>query len=583
MINFALLLTSLLAGVLTVAAPCVLTLLPVIVGGSLVGGNKWRPVIISLSLSLSVLLFTLLLKVFTIFIDVPQMVWTILSGVIILFFGLTLLFPTAWDFISIKLRLSQGSEGLLQKAQAGEGHSVWSAIFLGAALGPVFASCSPTYFVILATVLPVSFTAGLIYLLAYAVGLALILILIGYLGRIITARLKFAANPNGWFKKVLGLLLAIVGVAILAGWDKQVEEYLINNGFGSTSIERDLLKGIDLSDMNKTESAQSDENQIQSSTQQDVAQADNALKKLPWKESNEGVLADFGPAPELVGLENWINSNPTTLAELKGKVVMIDFWTYSCINCIRTLPYLQRWHEQYAKDGLVIIGVHDPEFQFERKLENVQQAVKDRGLTYPVVQDNDRGTWNVYKNRYWPAKYIIDKEGRLRYYHFGEGDYDGTEKVIQKLLEMPAVPLVADQVKAEKGSGGVTAETYLGTDRRETMVLEGQDLALGDWMIGGEWVEEEERVVSGAKEDVHLMRFSASTANLVMGGKGTVRVLVDGKPLIEGAGADVKKGVLTLDRERLYRIVDWKGVQKDTIVELVFDQPGSEIYAWTFG
>lgn len=571
--NIALLFTSFVAGLLTVIAPCILPLLPVIVGGSLIDRNKWRPVLISFSLAASIVLFTLLLKFFTLFIDVPQEFWKYLSGGIVLIFGIFLLFPTAWDWLAVKLRLSQNSEGLLQKAQ--NNHSPWGAVFLGAALGPVFSSCSPTYFVILATVLPVSFAEGVIYLLVYALGLALILLLIAYLGRLLTSRLKFAANPRGWFKKSLGILLVLVGLAVLTGLDKKVEEYLIEQGLGSTTLEQDLLKNVKMSDQ---KTADSELLNNQSENIQDID-----LRKLAWTELNEGILADFGPAPELAGLENWINSGPLSLSELKGKVVMIDFWTYSCINCIRTLPYLQKWHEQYADDGLVIIGVHDPEFQFERKLENVQQAVRDRGLTYPVVQDNDRVTWNIYKNRYWPAKYIIDKEGRLRYFHFGEGDYDGTEKVIQKLLEMPSTALVSDKINAEKGNGGVTRETYLGTDRRETLVLGNQDLGLGEWTIKGEWQEDGERLISGAEGDVHLIRFNAASANLVMGGKGTVRLMVDGKPFVDGAGADVKDGLLVLDDERLYRIADFQGEKKDVIVEMIFDQSGSELYAWTFG
>lgn len=563
MFNFALLLTSFLAGVLTVLAPCVLPILPVVLSGTLGEKNRWRPFVIAVSLAISVVLFTLLLKVFTLFIDIPQEFWRYFSGGVILLFGLFLLIPEVWDWLSIKLNLTQGSEGLMQKAQVN--HSHWSGILLGASLGPVFSSCSPTYFVILATVLPVSFTAGLMYLLVYALGLALILIAIGYLGQSLTKKLKFAANPRGWFKRLLGILLVLLGISIVTGIEKALEEKILQAGYGVTQLEENLLKGIDMPKPVQPK-------------QSDVI-ANICDVKVPQVD-----LPNYGRAPELVGLQNWINSNPLTLKELCGKVVMIDFWTYSCINCIRTLPYLEAWHEKYADRGLVIIGVHAPEFQFEKKLENVQQAVRDRGLKYPVVQDNDFQTWRAYNNRYWPAKYIIDQRGDLRYYHFGEGEYEETEMVINQLLGMTGDQLVSGGIVAEKGADmPLTRETYLGTRRRENKIPDTMQLGRDEWMLSGDWLEDEEKVISKSAGAIHKLNFYASTANLVMGGKGTAKVMVDGKLLVDSAGADVKDGVLTVDGERLYRLTNFGGEYDVHTIELVFDQPGVELYAWTFG
>ncbi len=537
--------------------------------------NKWRPLIIVASLAVSIVVFTLLLKVFTLFIDVPQNFWKYISGGIILLFGMTMVFPSAWDWLSVKLHLSQGSESLMVKAQ--QNRSIWGAVFLGAALGPVFSSCSPTYFVILATVLPVSFGQGLIYLLVYALGLAIILFLIAILGRALTGKLKFAANPRGWFKRLLGILLVIVGTAILFGLDKQAEGYLIDKGFGSTIFEQDLLKKVNFNHIK-------DKNNNQSITMQNPS--DNFFnKKLDWTEENAGVFGDFGAAPELVGLQNWINYQPLTLKQLRGKVVLLDFWTYSCINCIRTLPYIEKWHEQYFKDGLVIIGIHDPEFQFEKKLENVKQAAMDRGLQYAIVQDNEHATWDAYNNHYWPAKYIIDQDGNLRYYHFGEGDYDATEKVIQTLLNMKDADIVADKVVTEKaGQVRLTRETYLGTFRRNNMVSLETDLQGGQWSINALWDEKIPEKITTSKNGAYFkLNFYASTANLVIGGKGTATIMVDGKPLINGAGDDVKAGVLTIDGERLYRLTDFGNQYSNHIIEIIFDQPGIDLYAWTFG
>ncbi|MCC6643431.1 redoxin domain-containing protein [Candidatus Peregrinibacteria bacterium] len=557
--NITLLFTSFLAGILTVLAPCVLTLLPVILGGALIDKNKWRPLIITASLAISVVVFTLLLKVLTIFIMVPPQFWQILSGGIILIFGFFLLVPEAWDWISVKLGFSQGSEGLLHKAQESKS-SLWGAVLLGAALGPVFSACSPTYFVILATVLPVSLVQGVIYLVVYALGLALILLLIAYLGRLVTAKLRFAANPKGWFKRGLGVLLLIVGLGIVTGLDKWVEERILAAGIGVTQLEKNLLESTDMSDMRQT-----------------VSEVSTLAPKVD--------LPNYGRAPELVGLQNWINSDPLTLAGLRGKVVMIDFWTYSCINCIRTLPYLESWHEKYADQGLVIIGVHAPEFQFEKDINNVQKAVEERGLKYPIVQDNDFTTWKAYQNRYWPAKYIIDQDGNLRYYHFGEGDYEGTEMVINKLLSMDGKDLVAEQVVAEKGANfKLSDETYLGTDRRANMVRSGMvDLKEGEWTLAGPWTSEDERVLTAGPGASHTFRFYASTANLVMGGRGEVEVLVDGEPLTEHAGADVQKGMLKVDGQRLYRLTDFGQDYREHTIELKFKEANIELYAWTFG
>lgn len=559
--NIALLLTSFLAGVLTVLAPCVLTLLPVIVGGALIDKNKWRPLVISVSLGVSVVLFTVLLKVLTIFIMVPQGFWQVASGAIIAVFGFFLLIPEVWDWINVKLNLSGGSDKLLHEAQGNQ--SLWGAVLLGAALGPVFSACSPTYFVILATVLPVSFLQGLIYLIVYALGLAAMLLLISYLGRLITGRLRFAANPKGWFKRCLGLLLLVVGIAVVTGLDKYIEEEALKAGYGVTKLEQDLLNNVDMKE-------------VSFAGEQTTTETKSLAPKVD--------LPNYGKAPELVGLQSWINSDPLTIAQLKGKVVMVDFWTYSCINCIRTLPYLETWHEKYADKGLVIIGVHRPEFQFEKDLANVQKAVKDRGLKYPVVQDNDGATWDAYQNRYWPAKYIIDQDGNVRYYHFGEGEYEETEMIINELLSMDGKDLAAAKVVAEKGANvRLTPETYLGLERRQNMLKAGLKLALNNWNLEGQWKEEDERVMAGEKGAKHSLHFYASTANLVMGGTGKATVKVDGVLLKDGAGADVVDGVLKVDGQRLYRLTDFGQDYREHTIEITFDQPGIELYAWTFG
>lgn len=557
MLDPLLLFTSFVAGILTILAPCVLPLLPVIVGGAIGTRNKWHPFILTTSLAVSVILFTLLLKVSTLFINIPQEFWKAFSGGIILFFGLTWLFPRAWELISVKLNLLGRSQtGLME---AGRTESNWGAVLMGAALGPVFSSCSPTYFVILATVLPVSFVTGLVYLIAYAIGLALMLGLIAFFGRKITTKLGWAADPHGLFKKVLGIILVVVGLAVISGYDKKIESAILDAGFGVTKIENGLL--------------------------------DNAQGKKNTEVKNNGgdqaSLPLLYNAPELVGLENWINSKPiSSMEELRGKVVLVDFWTYSCINCIRTLPYLESWQEKYAADGLVILAIHAPEFQFERKFENVQKAVKDFGLTYPVVQDNDFKTWRAYNNRYWPAKYLIDQNGVVRFTHFGEGNYDETEKHIAELLKTSMKVSKVDETTVNFAAIG-TPETYLGLEKRENYIKYGADpLQNNEWTLKAPtaWEELNEKIVSKGPESSIRMKFTASRANLVIGGTGTATVKIDGALATpQNAGKDVHDGRLTLDGERLYELTNFGDQYAEHEIEVIFDQKDTEVFSWTFG
>ena len=553
--NITLIVTSFLAGMLTVVAPCVLPVLPIIIGGTAGTTDRRRPFVITASLVGSVLLFTLLLKASTLLIGIPQEFWTYLAGGIILTFGLFTLWPELWDRIAYRIGFSSGSQELLAKAgdRAEGGVSLLGAALLGAALGPVFGSCSPTYFVILATVLPVSFAAGVGYLLVYGAGLAVVLLAISYFGQNLTKRLRFAANPHGWFRRSLGALLILVGLAIVTGLEKEIELKLIDAGFGTTALEERLL----------------DQSQ--------------GIPETAPREQVEA-LPRLYRAPDLYNLTNWLHSEPVeTISELRGKVVLIDFWTYSCINCIRTLPYLQSWHEKYAADGLVVLGIHAPEFQFERIPANVARAVEKYGLTYPIAQDNDYATWRVYLNRYWPAKYLIDREGYVRFTHFGEGEYAETEAAIAELLgeEVKAGTVEAANVHFDQIG---TPETYLGTTRRENLVTAASTLNLNEWTLQGRWTSTPERIVSDAPGATLRLRFKAAIANLVLSGNGQVRVLIDGEqPTVENAGADVVDGIVTLDGGRLYELVNFGDDYSTHEITLEFLDEGISGYAWTFG
>ncbi|MBU0727429.1 redoxin domain-containing protein [Patescibacteria group bacterium] len=558
--NLILVGTSFLAGLLTILAPCVLPLLPVIIGSTAGSQNKWKPVIVTTSLALSIVIFTLILKASSLLIDVPQMFWTSLSGGVVLFFGLILFLPEIWEKIVAKIHFGNYSQ--VQLAKAGSGESNTSAILVGAALGPVFSSCSPTYFVILATILPVSFFYGLIYLLIYALGVAIMLGLIGFFGQRLISNLGWAANPRGWFRRIMGILLIIVGVLVVTGYEKKIETAILDAGFGTTNIEEKLLESA-IDDMG-----------IEKEIKETIEEINKEINSLP----------KLFVAPEFVGLENWINTEAiASMEDLKGKVVLIDFWTYSCINCIRTLPYIQSWHELYADQGLVIIGVHAPEFQFEQKFENVQKAVDDFGLSYAVVQDNDFKLWRSYNNHYWPAKYLIDKDGIVRYTHFGEGEYTETESAIVELLntEMRKTYVKSTEVDYKKIG---TRETYIGLSRQENYVESYESLEKNQWSLGGDWQLQKESAISESPNASVRMNFTASKANLVISGTGVAEVLIDGKLAhSNNSGKDVVNGQVTLDGERLYELTDFGDSYETHEVEIIFEEEGVEIFAWTFG
>ncbi len=573
-----LLIASFLAGVLTSLAPCILPLLPVIVGSSIVPGtnkkqNRLKPYIIALSLAISVLLFTLLLKVSTALIGIDPSVWLYISGGIVILLGINMFFPNLWIQISVWLGFEQSSNRLLGNATKHSG--IAGAILTGAALGPVFSSCSPVYALVLATVLPVNLGLGFIYMIAYALGLGLALLVIALVGRKLTTKIGWAVNPNGTFHKVLAVILVIVGLMIITGYDKKfqtlVAPYL---PFDVTNIEQSLVPGA--SPLGGASS---------------ISTAKTTFNVQPY------------PAPELTGISNWINTQPTSLASLRGKVVLIDFWTYSCINCQRTQPYLNSWYDKYEKDGFVIIGVHAPEFAFEKVPENVRKGVKEAGIRYPVALDNDFATWNAYNNRFWPAKYLIDKDGQVRYTHFGEGEYNKTEEAIQTLLKETG-KTVGASINKDNGNASVTLgqtpETYLGYSRAERFANvsqlkddEAADYKLADglaqhqWSLGGKW--QISALQATAKSDDSKLRFmfSAREVYLVMNGSSdkTVSLTLDGKPVTStnNGGIDVDKdGRIHLDGARLYKLIRLPEFSHKAQLELTVPD-GVTLNAFTFG
>jgi thiol-disulfide isomerase/thioredoxin len=294
----------------------------------------------------------------------------------------------------------------------------------------------------------------------------------------------------------------------------------------------------------------------------------------------------------------WINSPPLTAEGLQGKVVLVQFWTYSCINWIRTLPYVREWEQKYRNDGLVVIGVHAPEFEFEKHLTNARWGAENYGVKYPVAVDNDFTIWRAFGNQYWPALYLIDGQGKIRYHHFGEGEYEQSERMIQKLLAEVGVPDISKQLVSVDGRGVEAAadwtsvnspETYLGSERNQNRVSAGSRLRLNQWSLHGDWAVGNEAVVLADTDGRITYRFHARDLNLVLapGTQGKpVRflVLIDGQPPGAAHGADVdEQGNGTIAKARMYQLIRQPGRIGDRDFEIQFLDPGVRAFVFTFG
>jgi thiol-disulfide isomerase/thioredoxin len=320
---------------------------------------------------------------------------------------------------------------------------------------------------------------------------------------------------------------------------------------------------------------------------------------------DEGELASFD------GATGWLNSEPLTPAGLRGKVVLVDFWTYTCINWLRQLPYVRAWAEKYASHGLVVIGVHTPEFSFEHNFDNVRQAVQEMRISYPVATDNNYGVWLAFDNHYWPALYFADAQGRIRHHHFGEGEYGQSEMVIQQLLgevgstgagtDMVSVDPSGLEVPADWASLG-SPENYTGYERTEGFASPGgpvpgqphaytvpSRLGLNQWALSGDWTMAEEATTLNAENGQIACRFHARDLNLVMGSAapGTslrFRVGIDGQPPGEAHGTDTDAGGNgTLSQQRVYQLIRQPGPITERTCEITFPDPGAQAYCFTFG
>jgi len=401
---------------------------------------------------------------------------------------------------------------------------------------------------------------------AYAVGAAIPLLIISYGGQALIKRIRFLKRHTKIIQTVMAALMIATAVSMLFRLDQTIQAKLLAKL--PSSIGSGLTQKLEESTLVRDQ-----------------------LDRLKGESDSKNTLVVMLLAPELTGITHWLNSPPLTLQQLKGKVVLIDFWTYSCINCIRTLPYITKWNDIYKDQGLVVIGVHSPEFSFEKETSNVARAIQQHAIYYPVAQDNDFKTWNAYSNQYWPAHYLIDAHGIIRYTHFGEGQYDKTEAMIRTLLQeanqsVMAVPSVTSSISRATGVTIKSPETYLGVERRKGFIanVKSEDLKVNQWTLQGYWREGAQSLTSIDKS-VLSYRFMGGDVYLVLnpphGKSASVRVLLDGK-VIKNGGVDVKNGKVLIDSDRLYHLVHLPDGEIDHLLTLQFDT-GISAFAFTFG
>jgi cytochrome c biogenesis protein CcdA/thiol-disulfide isomerase/thioredoxin len=578
---------AILAGAGTALSPCVLPVLPALLASGGVGGRR-RPLGVVLGLTVT---FTITI------VGIAKVVGGVGLGsdplrdiavAVLLASGFVLLVPSVGD------RLEARMSRLAAFGPRSNGDGFGSGLLVGAALGFVYTPCAGP---ILAAVISVSAASGrtVAVAIAYAFGSAVVLLGLTLGGRALFDRVR-QAGRGPLLQRTLGVIMILTALAIVTNldvrFDQQVAERIPDVNL-TASLEKSHAVESRIPEISGHEA------KFKPSTSSPSAPhgaSDASLLAIAHK------LPNVGTAPDFTDTEDWFNTpgnRPLTLTSLRGRVVLVDFWTYTCINCIRTLPYLKAWDATYRGQGLTIVGVETPEFSFERDASNVSDAIDQFGIHYPVVQDNEMGTWNAYGNQYWPADYLIDAKGQVRYATFGEGDYDKTETAIRALLAE-----AGHDVAGHSHPTGVivpsqeaTPETYLGTARAQGWVTgpiagvhdygAGHTGALptNEFAFSGTWNTAAQPVTAVANAGIDV-EFQAKNAYLVLSSTGgtprPVQVLLDGRPIpAADAGADVHDGVVTVKGQRLYTLVSLPHNERHRL-SLRF-APGVTGYAFTFG
>lgn len=517
-----LVLFSFLAGIVTVASPCVLPVLPALLAAGYDGGKSraWG-VILGFLLCFTIATITLRQALYSVGADGLWLRYAAIGG--LAFFGLTMLIPPLGEkFAQWTSPLSNWGSRLAPKRTPG----FFGGFILGLALGLLWTPCAGPILatIIILTTLQALDITSFAMTLAYGLGAALPMLLIMYFGSAIQTSTAGNRRLSTILRSTFGVLTILVAVGLAFNWQEAFQQKALEY-LPVIEVENNRLVKKRL------------ETLVQSNAGKNIT-----LRVEDMKENKMGTLPNLGAAPEFTGITEWINVEhpPLKMSELKGKVVLIDFWTYSCINCIRTLPYLKRWYSNYKDRGLVVVGVHTPEFAFEKEIDNVRAAVKRHGITYPVGLDNEYSTWKAYGNLYWPAHYLIDQEGNIRYFHFGEGKYIETENAIRQLLGMPPMNGLEEIGRRR----ALTPETYLGYKRAQGYPLDQEirrdkehtykikELPTADQVeLEGPWIVYDERIESASDESYLYLNFIGTRVYLVLSGASTqpVKVTLDDK------------------------------------------------------
>ena len=536
-----------LEGVALIASPCILPVLPLVLCTAMEGGRS-RPYGIIAGFIMTFSLFALgsASLVRHLHIDLDHL--KLISLILLTIFALLLIFESLFAIFE---RAAQrlGERGNLQiRTNSG----LISGLLIGSLIGIVWTPCAgPILAAALVQVIRQESSLNSIFLvISFSVGVGIPMLMIALFGRDLIAKTTFLQKHLGIFRKVLGLLILLSVVYFVWGENLEI-----------------------------------------------LSQADEKPRTEPKAVLINPLAVPFA-APEFEGIQTWLNSEPLTIKKLRGNVVLIDFWTYSCINCIRTLPYITAWDKKYRDAGLVIVGVHSPEFEFEKKIDNIKTAIEKFGIQYPVAVDNTLSTWQAFHNLYWPAHYLIDKEGRVVYTHFGEGAYQITEHNISALLNKPDLQ-VSEMESKNRLYSTQTPETYLGYFRFDnfanTYQLEkdrpkhyifSSTLDLHQWTLNGPWVIEGEKSISAGNGSALKIHFKAKKVFLVMGNAGektiTVTVSLNGKPVTVNAGVDVMNSAIQVKEYRLYELIQQPKNAKG-LLEINVSDPNLEIFAFTFG
>jgi cytochrome c biogenesis protein CcdA/thiol-disulfide isomerase/thioredoxin len=536
------------AGVITAISPCVFPVLPILFAGG-ASGSRRKPYAIIAGLVTSFATFTLVATWLLDKLGLPQDFLRNLSIGLLFLLAAILIFPQFGVLVERPLaRLSRRKPG----------NDLGGGFVLGASLGLVFVPCGgPVIGAISANAARLHFGwQTVVITVAYALGAAIPMLAIAALGQRVTGRIRGHALE---LRRAFGVVIAAAAFAILFNADQKLQTWFPNYTHALQSLERSSTADKELAKLQHRGKARF-------TAQPTAAAAD---------------LKNYGTAPDFAGISAWLNSKPLTVSSLRGKVVLVDFWTYSCINCLRTLPHLEAWDKRYRKDGLVIVGVHTPEFAFEHIVSNVRDAVHKLGVRYPVAIDDGYHTWDAYQNNAWPAEYLIDRNGDVREIRAGEGDYDGTEGKIRALLGMPGAQLAS--VKDKTPTHLTTPESYLGWERLDryggsTILPDRANgyhfpvaLPLNELAYSGIWKVERQRIdaVHAARLRLH---FVAQNVYLVLGGTGRVQVLVDGKTV---------RTIPVSGISRLYTLLHYPQ-EREGQLELRFTR-GISAYAFTFG